>query len=317
MDVFEFLNPVMKTSRWFGLAPLTQTCNTRKYQFSRPWLLYTFLFITCHFAIEMMIKFDPSVGSREVVLNATSGVVGPLTFVLALGMNFSSLLHVTNLISLVNKLASLVPPKLTHKYSRIEKKSVSYVCVGLVLTVTAFTFSFRNAYSSSRLNSYLLTISGNARYLLVILPYQQLVHFLIIFEEHFSFINSEIETIFLGMKEIPQHSQQREGVTYRRGGITPLSNLHHQLCELARQLNRIYCVQVTTMVAMALLQVTICSYLDIRLLNTISRQDPKMAVIYAMNVWNFIFTAKLTLLLVLCGRVSSQVSDSFTFKLYV
>jgi hypothetical protein len=150
----------------------------------------------------------------------------------------SSLCHARRLAALLNALPALSAQDTNPgAINRVMRYS------SLVTVATAFLFG--DNFSESLPSSLLLAALGTARIIVLALPYFQLLHLLVIFKENIQSLNSEI----ISIKQSPEASDKPHAKSTHLNQVVPskvqavirgLSQFHHQLCELAQELNSIY-----------------------------------------------------------------------------
>jgi 7tm Chemosensory receptor. len=310
MDVFQLLNPTLVLSRLFGLIPVVQqyrdSSNSKEYRLSKFWLVYSVMFICVQIVLEITMTWRVREELHEAVLITIFQALSRGSFIFVLGTRIVSMYYIRKLIHLLNKLSSLRLGKVNSKHGNTASKATACFIVCYTIAIIGFSYSLLGKFSVSKTTGLFFRILRTLRFLVTILPYLQLMHILIIVKYKFEALNLIIESLKLYprgsfsmmSKSSIQMKCHQANKPDNRGFIKKLSYLHHSLCDLAEGFNSIFSVQVTVLLGMVFVQVTVSMYICTR---------TGLDTVVAMYPGIVLFSAKTLALLWSCNSISSQV----------
>ncbi|KAJ9583545.1 hypothetical protein L9F63_022108 [Diploptera punctata] len=288
MDVHDFLNPIIITSRIFGLAHFTVICNksseTVRYKFSKFWLIYTIIFTSLQDILQILIEWNARFITTEIVLTKTTQYIYYTTLIIS---NVNVMLSVYNskkLVVVLNELSSIQFRNVHYKNK--VKIYICYIPVTFLFLMIICSVLTKGSHSMFASHADILNGLTSTRFALLILPYLQLLHILIILKEKFESLNSKVIS----------------------GRIILLKNAHNLLCELTEKVNGIYSVQITVVIALGFVQITTCSFTIIRFILFANIDTFAKFTICGITVWITFFIIMFTILLCLCSAISFEAN---------
>ncbi|KAJ9595216.1 hypothetical protein L9F63_013477, partial [Diploptera punctata] len=334
MDLHDFINPVVFLSRLFGLTPLTlvrdKVTGNRNYKLSNIWLVYSISFIIIYNVSQIVALLNCHLLTKSYLLIKCFKFVCFSNLFYTNIIEVVTLFHTKKIVIIINELSFMKSnfQKPKEKYYRISRKCTSYFSILLICATIFVTITFFNNFSLffSYGNNF-IGIVISIHFTLIMLPYFQFIHLVIVLKEKFELINSNLKCT---SNYLSQTMTVIPGLIYSRlkyfkspvfqltpdrsdlsgdSMIKELRKIHYLLCEITEALNYVYSAQLLVITIISFSQITFCSYNFLQIILQLGFKLFERFEVALLTVYIVLFSSKYTILSWLCCSTSFEVSE--------
>ncbi|KAJ9595215.1 hypothetical protein L9F63_013476, partial [Diploptera punctata] len=301
MNIYEYIYPIIFLSRLIGLTPFMflqdLETDSKKCKLSNKWMIYSIIFILGAFA-------------------------SLFTFICVIIIEILTLFYSTKVVLLINDLSELYSTFVNRQYTRKCRKYTSYSSLFVLTMFPVMIIIFMNNYVHFAHAQLFLTVAVVMDFLVILLPYFQFVHFLILLKDGFIMVNAKIESLLNNLNKnsgkFSRHTQSNVSNTdrsvYLSVSIHTLSKVHNTLCEITENLSHLYFMNILATVGFIFIQTTFSVYTFLQLFLI---YGIKVIMIFEINsfiIWIAMFFIILIILLWFCSITSFEL-ELFSLQL--